>query len=141
MFAALHDANRRLVHRDEKGAVTGRTRAGHHHAICPVPATVGQRIRFLGDRRWWTIEAADDSRLVCARGGDLGRGSRYTVVEWGAGRRGPHDSFGHGAGSRAQCEEVLAALASGAIALSERNSVYLDLDKVETGEGSTVWPG
>lgn len=105
----------------------GRPRAAKR-PVRPVDLVVGGRIKFLGDRRWWTVEATTEHYAIATRSGDFGRDSRYTVIAWSEGRRGPHNSWGYGATTRAECEETLRALEAGEIEMSERASVHLDLD-------------
>ncbi len=107
------------------------------HQVHPVdghdaaPLGVRDRVKFAGDRRWWTVRARDGQRVVATRSGDFGRGDRYTIIDWAAQRRGPHDRpLGPGAATDEDCQHLLTGLACGDLALSERRSVPLDITAV-----------
>lgn len=57
-----------------------------------------EQIRFAGDRRWWTIRAADDAYAVVTRQAEFEpRGVVvYTIVDSGQGVRGPCNNLGGG---------------------------------------------
>ena len=123
MFATNHAENQTLCHKN------GRTRATIR-PVEPMPLKVDGRVKFLNDRRWWTVEATNATHAVLTRGGDFGRGLVYTVIAWNEGRRGPHGSYGHSAVTRADCERIATDMASGTICLSERRAIYLDIAKI-----------
>jgi len=122
-FAANHVENQTLCGKN------GRTRATIR-PVEPMPLKVNGRVKFLGDRRWWTVQAMNATHAVLTRGGDFGRGPVYTVIAWKEGRRGPHGSWGHAALTREDCERIATDMASGEISLSERRAIYLDIDTI-----------
>lgn len=127
LFTTNHTRNQGLVHK------RGRSRATSS-PIDPVDMPVGSRVKFLGDRRWWTVAATDGERVVLTRTGDFGRPPVYTVIVWSQGRRGPHNSWGYPALTREDCERIVKGMAVDSgyprLDLSERGAVFLDLEAV-----------
>lgn len=134
-FAANHAQNLTLA------TPSGRTRPTDRPASAPLEFLPDDEVQFYGDRYWWTLEAVGKlGTLVLTRQAAFGKGSLYTIVHWGIGWRGPHDSWGHAAVTREDCEEVAAAIESGedVLGMSVRNSVYLDLKRVRRG-AAVIW--
>ena len=120
VFTANHAENQTLCGK------FGRTRAAIR-PVEPMPLKVDGHVKFLNDRRWWTVQATNPTHAVLTRGGDFGRGPVYTIIAWNEGRRGPHGSYGHAAFTRADCERIATDMASGTISFSERRAIYLDI--------------
>lgn len=108
---------------------------------------VGDRLRFYGEKRSvWTVRAvADDihsrygwTRTLAVATTTLFGNPSYCALSTLRGIRGPHDSWGHGAVTDEDCVRTAAALASGEIDFSARNSVRLDLRSVER-DGKIIW--
>lgn len=98
--------------------------------IAPIPLEVGQEVKFLGDRRWWKVRAANAVCVVLTRSAAFGQGLIYTVIVWSEGRRGPHASWGHEATTDEGCNRIADDVAAGTLALSERAAISLDLEKI-----------
>ncbi|MBA3019677.1 hypothetical protein [Propionicimonas sp.] len=96
----------------------------------PIPLQVGHQVKFIGDRRWWTVRACNPKCAALTRSGDFGRDAVYTVIVWAEGRRGPHVSWGHESITDAGCEQIATDVAAGTLALSERRTISLDLERV-----------
>lgn len=121
VFTANHDQNM-------TNTGTGTWACGT--ATGPLPLQVGMQVKFVGDRRWWEVRATNEACVVVTRGGDFGRKSRYTVIVWGEGRRGPHVSWGHEAVTDDGCATIAADIFAGKLELSPKRSILLDLEKV-----------
>lgn len=130
-FAAARDWN--TLYRPEG------YRAIEEHLKAPVQIQVGDRLRYWCEKRLvWTARAVDgDGDIVVATTKILGQPS-YLATSFARGIRGPHDSWGHAAVTDEDCVRTAAALASGEIDFSARNSVRLDLRSVER-DGVIVW--
>lgn len=125
--APLFQANHRLnQHQDEAHS---RPRAVKS-PITPIPIEAGQEVKFLGDRRWWKVRAANTACAVLTRPAAFGQGLVYTVIVWSEGRRGPHVSWGHEATTDEGCNRIADDVAAGTLALSERRAVSLDLARI-----------
>jgi hypothetical protein len=93
---------------------------GHYRRepVQPVPLEVGQRVKFAGNRRWWTVRATTDSTVVLTRqeAFQLKGVLCYTVIDWNAGVRGPTNEIGQGWGdgtfSDQECQDLADAVAS-----------------------------
>jgi hypothetical protein len=130
-FASNHAENLTLT------TPNGRTRPTDRPASAPVEFHPDDEVQFHGDRFWWAVQAVGErGTLVLTRKAAFGEGGVYTIVHWGRGWRGPHDSWGHPAVTREECQEVAAAIEAGEdlLDMSVRNSVYLDLKKVRRGK-------
>jgi hypothetical protein len=83
--------------------------------VTPFPLSVGDRVKFVGDRRWWTVKAVTDNFAALTRQAEFERAGTlcYTVVDWRNGVRGACDLLGQGWGdgsyTEAECAEMLAA--------------------------------
>lgn len=98
--------------------------------ITPVPLSPGQSLKFIGDRRWWAIRVANESCAVLTRTAAFSGHSIYTVIVWAEGRRGPHVSWGHEAITDKGCERIATDIEAGSLALSERYSISLDIERL-----------
>lgn len=134
-FAANHAQNLTLA------TPSGRTRPIERPVSAPTQIDPDDEVQFYGDRYWWTVQAVGQrGTLVLTRKAAFGKDALYTIVHWGRGWRGPHDSWGHPAETREDCQEVAASIEAGEdiLDMSVRNSVYLDLKRVRRGS-ATVW--
>ncbi|MDQ8040640.1 hypothetical protein RDI86_02100 [Cellulosimicrobium sp. XJ-DQ-B-000] len=128
VFARNHRTNGLLV------GPHGRTRAQREPIDRFVDLVPDQRVKFLNEPRWWTVQAVSDDKdvVVLTRKAAFSREILYTIIVWSEGRRGPHDSWGHGAETREECEEIARDFDGDVkLALSERRAIYLDIAKVE----------
>lgn len=75
-----------------RGAACGRLDAnGDEAAVSPqAPMSAGQRLKFDGDRRWWTVRAATENTVVLTRQAEFYRKGvlAYSVIDWRRGIRG-----------------------------------------------------
>lgn len=84
------------------------------NAVTPIPLNVGDRAKFAGDRRWWTVKAVTEHFAALTRQAEFRPAGIvcYTVIDWRNGVRGPYDligqSWGDGTYSEAECAEMLA---------------------------------
>lgn len=98
-------------------------------AITPLTLTVGDRVKFADDRRWWTVKAVTENFAAFARQAEFEPAGTnwYTVLDWRNGVRGPCNligqSWGDGSYSEAQCAEMLAQFETGDLEVSQRNWV------------------
>lgn len=82
-------------------------------AVTPVPLTSGDRVKFAGDRRWWTVKAVTEHFAALTRQAEFERAGIlcYTVIDWRNGVRGPCDlvgqAWGDGSYTEAECAEML----------------------------------
>lgn len=128
-FAANHIKNQNLRCPD------GSRRRALEHPMDPVPLQPGHQVKFLGDRRWWTVQAANSVCAVLTRSPDFGKpGAVYTVIVWAETRRGPQFSWGLSAATPELCADMAAAFAAGRTQLSESRAIYLALETVRAGE-------
>jgi len=83
-------------------------------AVDQIPLAVGDRVKFAGDHRWWTVKAVSEHFTAFTRQAEFERRGVlcYTVADWRNGVRGPCDLVGQGYGdgsySEAECMEMLA---------------------------------
>jgi hypothetical protein len=83
-------------------------------AVLPRPLVVGERLKFAGDRLWWTVRAVTEHFAALTRHAEFHpTGTNcYTVLDWRNGVRGPCDLVGQGWGdgsySEVECAEMLA---------------------------------
>lgn len=83
-------------------------------AVTPITFSVGDRVKFAGDRRWWTVKAVTPNFAAFTRQAEFEPAGtlQYTVVDWRNGVRGPCDligqAYGDGSYSEAECAEMLA---------------------------------
>lgn len=125
VFSRNHAENLTLVQPDRSGRLRAAT-----EPINPLPLTVGMQVKFLSDRRWWTVRATNPACAVLTRTGNFGQGLQYTVIVWAEGRRGPHGSWGHEANTDEGCAKIAEDVAAGTLELSERRAIRLDLEAV-----------
>jgi hypothetical protein len=90
---------------------------------------VGDKVRFRGDRRAYTVQACNDRFAVCtklfaARGTVI-----YTIIDIDEGVRGTENLvFCAGFETQHECKEAIERLASGETEVSRRNRVPLAYD-------------
>lgn len=106
-------------------------------SVIPVNIEVGYRVRFFGDRQFFTVQACDDRYVICTRPYNLGHTVLYTIVDLKQKVRGTENLvFGLGFETRKQCETALDRLNGRATNLdlttevSYRNRVRLDITDV-----------
>lgn len=63
-----------------------------------VDLQIGNRVRFVGDRRWWLVQATDARWVVLTRQADFRPAGEllYTIIDWQEDVRGPCDLLGQG---------------------------------------------
>ena len=92
---------------------------------------VGDRLKFRGDRRWWTVKAVTENFAALTRQVSFRPAGTlyYTVLDWRNGVRGPCDLIGQGWGdgsyTEAECVAMLAEFESGDLSVSQRNWVSI----------------
>ncbi len=92
---------------------------------------VGTKIKFRSERQRYTVQAANRRWAVCTKPFNAQKTVLYTVIDFQKQIRGTENLvFGMGAETRELCEEMLKRLASGETAVSSRNFVKLDIEKV-----------
>lgn len=85
------------------------------NAVTQIPLNVGDKVKFVDDRRWWTVKGVTEHFAALTRQAEFERAGIlcYTVVDWRNGVRGPCDligqAWGDGTYSEAECAEMLAA--------------------------------
>lgn len=84
-------------------------------AVEPTPMSVEDRVRFDGDRYWWTVAAVSAHFVALVRQAAFRPKGNivYTVVDWRHGVRGPCNLLGQGydidgADPASACERMLA---------------------------------
>lgn len=114
-------------------------------AVPPLPLAAGDKVKFAGDRLWWTVQAVSDNFAALVRQAEFEpRGVMcYTVIDWRNGVRGPCDLVGQGWGDGTytvdECTELLDAFEAGArpiepgpvhetrVHVSQRNNVRINI--------------
>jgi hypothetical protein len=108
-------------------------RADGSGAVAPRPLETGDRLKFDGDHRWWTVRAVTPNFAALTRQAEFKRaGIRcYTVLDWRNGVRGPCNLIGQGYGdgsySEAECADMLRRFESRDLEVSQRNWVRIDI--------------
>ena len=107
-------------------------------AVEQLPLVVGQRVQLFDDsRRWWTIQAVTDHFAAAVRQAEFHPAGvyRYTVLDWRNGVRGPCDlvgqAWGDGSYTEAECAQMLARFEAGALHVSQRNWMPLQVTAVQ----------
>lgn len=101
-------------------------------AVLSRPLVVGERLKFAGDRLWWTVKAVTEHFAALTRQAEFHpRGTNcYTVVDWRNGVRGACDLIGQGYGdgsyTEEQCAAMLAEFEAGDLRVSQRNWVPIE---------------
>lgn len=137
---AKSDARERVATTGESYATARRLTAGKPAAPARPSFAVGDRARLLhgstnDERRWWTVEAADERFVVLTRQADfrpLGEHS-YTIIDWGRNLRGPCSQIGQGW----DIDEP-----GGSDSLLRALNAYLEMMDLlrRSPKGTTVWP-
>ena len=97
---------------------------------------VGCRIKFAGEKRSYTVQAANGRFLVCTKPFNPKRTVLYTIVDLEEQVRGTEDLiFCMGFETPELCREALARLAAGESEVSHRNRVRLDIERVSAVAG------
>ena len=105
-------------------------------AVLARPLVVGERLKFDGDRLWWTVRAVTEHFAALTRPAAFHpAGTRcYTVLDWRNGVRGPCDRIGQGWGdgsyTEAECAEMLTEFEAGDLEVSQRNWVPIKFGPV-----------
>lgn len=108
-------------------------RADGSGAVAPRPLETGDRLKFDGDHRWWTVRAVSAHFAALTRQAEFRpAGVRcYTVLDWRNGVRGPCNLIGQGYGdgsyTEPECAEMLARFESGDLEVSQRNWVPIEV--------------
>lgn len=89
--------------------------------------------------RWWTVRAADERFTILTRQRDFHTKGElvYTIIDRQRDVRGPCNLIGQGydVGAEGGCDRLLADLRSGAVEVSYRNNVRVQVvDLVRVGE-------
>lgn len=88
--------------------------AGNPTAVPSIALNDGDRIKFAGDRRWWTVKAVTANFVALTRQAEFEPAGTlcYTVVDWRNGVRGACNLVGQGWGdgtyTEVECAEMLA---------------------------------
>jgi hypothetical protein len=91
----------------------------------------GDHVRFAGERRSYTVRAANERFAVCTKPFAPKKTVIYTVIDFAKGIRGTENLiFCQGAETDEQCEQMLARLTAGESEVSRRNRVDLEIEKV-----------
>ncbi len=112
-------------------------------AVTPRPLKVGDRVKFIGDRRWWTVRAVSEHFAALVRQVEFRPAGTlyYTVLDWRNGVRGPCNLSGQGYGdgsySEAECARLLAEFEAGDLEVSHRNNVAIKFADEPAAQGST----
>jgi len=96
-------------------------------------AIVGDRVKFVGERNSYTIQARSERFIVCTKPFAPRKTVIYTVVDLADRVRGTENLvFGFGAETRRQCEEMVRRLEGDGhrTEVSHRNRVTLEVDRV-----------
>jgi hypothetical protein len=102
------------------------------NAVTPRPLVVGERLKFVDDRRWWTVKAVTEHFAALTRQVPFQPTGTlcYTVVDWRNGIRGACNLIGQGWGdgkyTEQECAEMLARFESDDLEVSHRNWVSLE---------------
>ena len=102
------------------------------NAVTPRPLVVGERLKFVDDRRWWTVKAVTEHFAALTRQVSFQPTGTlcYTVVDWRNGIRGACNLVGQGWGNgtytERECAAMLARFESGDLEVSHRNWVPLE---------------
>lgn len=96
--------------------------------------TVGGRVKFPDDRRYWTVRAHSPNFTVLTRQAAFKPSGylAYTVVDWRSKVRGPIDVIGHSYPVKLddECLALLAELEAEKWGVSQRAWVYVDVDAI-----------
>lgn len=109
------------------------------NAVQPRPLVVGERLKFNGDRRWWTVKAVTEHFTALTRQAAFHSKDTccYTVIDWRNGIRGACNligqAWGDGSYTEKACAEMLDAFehgtaVSGPLEISHRNWVPLQFE-------------
>lgn len=122
--------------------------------VIPLDLQPGDLLRFHLGRTVYTVRGTSENFVVAT--GSERRKPIYTVIDWAAGQRGPHDSWGYGAVTDEEVTELLAGLELtrardensiapeesanlNPVKLSIRRAVHLDISSVHRGR-ALIWP-
>lgn len=118
--------SRRLLPRLRSGAV----RATAGATIDVQDVAIGERVKLAATKRLWNVKARSDRFIVLTQPFNPKRSFIYTVIDLKYGIRGPHNSYGHPVTNDEQATKVVEALEAGAIQISRRRQVTLDVEWV-----------
>jgi hypothetical protein len=100
---------------------------------------VGEKVKFAGDRYWWTVKAVTEHFAALTRQAEFHKAGvlHYTVVDWRNGVRGPCNLIGQGWGDRSytetQCAAMLAEFEVDKLEISQRNWVPVQFADEQAG--------
>jgi len=91
---------------------------------------VGDKIRFVEEKRPYIIQARNARFLICTKPFNLKSSVMYTIVDLEENIRGTENLvFGMGFENKSLCEEALKRLSSRETEVSHRNRIALNIDK------------
>lgn len=102
-------------------------------ATAPLPLRPAEKVKFSGDRRWWTVRAVTEHFAALTRyAAGQPAGTRcYTVIDWRNGVRGPCNQSGQGWGdgtyTETECEQMLAEFEAGQLEVSQRKWLTIQI--------------
>jgi hypothetical protein len=92
---------------------------------------VGMKIKFSKEKQKYTVQASNRFYSVCTKPFNAKKTVLYTIIDWYNQLRGTEDvTFGMGAETKEQCEEMLDRLTNGETNISSRNYCELDIDSL-----------
>lgn len=93
--------------------------------------SVGQRVRFAGEKRAYRVRAANERFAICTKPFNPRRTVLYTIIDFRDCVRGTENLiFCLGFETDEQCQEALVRLTTGETQVSSRNQVRLNIEKV-----------
>jgi len=101
------------------------------------PICVGDKIKFVSEKRRYTVRAVVAPFVVCTKPHNPTHEFIYTILDFSRGIRGPVDSLwhGYGFGTDEGCELLCADLVAGEAAVSTRQGLELDIERIDTEGG------
>ena len=92
---------------------------------------VGAKVRFAGERRRYTVRAANERFAICTKPFAAVHGALYTIIDFDQKIRGRENLiFCLGFITDEQCQEALERLSAGETEISHRHYVALDIEDV-----------
>ena len=95
-------------------------------------AEVGAKVRFVGEKQRYTIQASNRFYSVCIKPFNAKKTVIYTVIDWVHGIRGTENLvLGMGAETREECEAMLSRITNNETEISHRNWGTLRIESYE----------
>lgn len=105
----------------------------------PQYLTEGDKIKFEGQKRPFTVQATSKRYTVCSKPFNARKTTTYTIVDWLDRVRGPEDLiFGMGAETQEQCFQMLVRLLDGESKVSRRRRLPLDFEWAKSSGGELL---